>query len=206
MEDGMVKPTKKGTPQGGIVSPLIANIVLNHLDWRLEAHGFKFVRYADDFLVFCKSKRQAERALEIVTEIIEGDLGLNLSPEKTHITTFGGGFDFLGFYVSAFTIRMGAKAEERFKGKIRAITCRSHNLDAKTVVDLNRVIRGTVRYFSAVFTTGLGRFNALDQFIRRRIRCMRYKRIWMTDNARFLNKHIWNRGFTTCRDVYLSAR
>lgn len=205
MEDGMVKPTRKGTPQGGIVSPLIANVVLNHLDWRLEEHGFKFVRYADDFLVFCKSKRQAEKALEIVTEIIEGDLGLNLSPEKTHIATFGSGFNFLGFYVSAFTIRMGGKAEERFKGKIRDITCRSHNLDAEMVVDLNRVIRGTVRYFSAAFTTGLGRFNALDQFIRRRIRCMRYKRIWMTDNARFLNRHIWNRGFTTCRDVYLSA-
>jgi group II intron reverse transcriptase/maturase len=116
MEDGMVKPTRKGTPQGGIVSPLIANVVLNHLDWRLEEHGFKFVRYADDFLVFCKSKRQAEKALEIVTEIIEGDLGLNLSPEKTHIATFGSGFNFLGFYVSAFTIRMGGKAEERFKG------------------------------------------------------------------------------------------
>ncbi len=205
MEDGMVRPTKKGTPQGGIVSPLIANIVLNHLDWRLEAHGFEFVRYADDFLVFCKSKRQAEKALEIVTEIIEGDLGLNLSPEKTHITTFGSGFDFLGFYVSAFTIRMGEKAEERFKAKIKAITRRSYNLFTNVVVDLNRVIRGTVRFFCASFTTGLGRFNALDQFIRRRIRCMRYKRIWMTDNSRFLNRHIWNRGFISCRDVYLSA-
>jgi len=184
---------------------LIANIVLNHLDWRLEARGFKFVRYADDFLVFCKSKLQAEKALEIVTKIIKGDLGLNLSPEKTHITTFGRGFDFLGFYVSAFTIRMGGKAEERFKAKIKAITCRSHNLDVEVVVDLNRVIRGTVRYFCTPFTTGLGRFNALDQFIRRRIRSMRYKRIWMTDNSRFLNKHIRNRGFISCRDVYLSA-
>lgn len=205
MEDGRVRPTSKGTPQGGIVSPLIANIVLNHLDWRLEAQGFKFVRYADDFLVFCKSKRQAEKALEIVTEIIEGDLGLNLSPEKTHITTFGRGFDFLGFYVSAFTIRMGGKAEERFKAKIKTITRRSHNLDTNVVVDLNRVIRGTVRYFCASFTTGLGRFNALDKFIRRRIRCMRYKRIWRSDNRRFLNKHIRNRGFISCRDVYLSA-
>jgi group II intron reverse transcriptase/maturase len=205
MEAGEVKPTRKGTPQGGIVSPLIANIVLNHLDWRLETQGYKFVRYADDFLLFCKSKSQAEKALEIVTQIIEEDLGLNLSPEKTHITTFGSGFNFLGFYVSAFTIRMGDKAEVRFKNKIRDITSRSHNLDAKIVVDLNRVIRGTVRYFSASFTTGLRRFNALDQFIRRRIRCMRYKRIWMTDNQRFLNKHICNRGFLTCREVYLSA-
>ena len=135
MEDGRVRPTHKGTPQGGIVSPLIANVVLNHLDWCLEAQGLKFVRYADDFLVFCKSKRQAEKALESVTEIIEGDLGLTLSPEKTHIATFGSGFNFLGFYVSAFTIRMGDKAEERFKDKIKVITRRSHNLEANVVVD-----------------------------------------------------------------------
>lgn len=205
MEEGKVRPTVKGTPQGGIVSPLIANIVLDHLDWRLEALGYKFVRYADDFLVFCKSRRQAEKALEAVTKCIEDDLGLALSPEKTHITTFGSGFNFLGFYVSAFTIRMGAKAEERFKMKIKEITRRSNNLDAEVVVKLNRVIRGTVRYFAASFTTGLGRFNALDQFIRRRIRCMKYKRIWKTDNQRLLNRYIRRFGFISCREVYLSA-
>ncbi len=205
MEEGEVHPTTKGTPQGGIVSPLIANIVLDHLDWRLEKLGHKFVRYADDFLVFCKSHRQAEKALEAVTQIIEEDLGLSLSPEKTHITTFGSGFDFLGFYVSAFTIRMGGKAEERFKMKIKEITRRSSNLDSEVVVKLNRVVRGTVRYFAASFTTGLGRFNALDQFIRRRIRCMKYKRIWKTDNQRLQNRYIKRLGFISCRDVYLSA-
>jgi len=205
MEDGSVKPTRKGTPQGGGISPLISNVVLNHLDWCLERKGLKFVRYADDFLIFCKSKRQAEKARDFVTEIIERDLGLNLSPEKTHITTFGRGFDYLGFYVSAFTIRMSEKAEERFKDKIKDITRRSHNLEDDGVVDLNRVIRGTVRYFSTSFTTGLGHFNVLDQFIRRRIRCMRFKRISMPDNYRFINRHIFNRGFISCRDVYLGA-
>lgn len=205
MEEGEVRPTIKGTPQGGVVSPLLANIVLNQLDWRLEALGYKFVRYADDFLVCCKSKRQAEKALEAVTHCIEDDLGLTLSPEKTHITTFGKGFNFLGFYVSAFTIRMDGKAEERFKTKIKEITRRSNNLDAEVAVKLNRVIRGTVRYFAASFTTGLGRFNALDQFIRRRIRCMKYKRFWKTDNHRLLNRHIQRLGFISCREVYLSA-
>jgi group II intron reverse transcriptase/maturase len=205
MEEGEVRPTTKGTPQGGIVSPLIANIVLDHLDWRLEALGYKFVRYADDFLVFCKFRRQAQKALEAVTECIEEDLGLSLSPEKTHIATFGEGFNFLGFYVSAFTIRMGEKAEERFKTKIKEITRRSNNLDADVVMKLNRVIRGTVRYFAASFTTGLGRFNALDPFIRRRIRCMKYERIWRTDNQRLHNRHIYRLGFTSCRDVFLSA-
>jgi group II intron reverse transcriptase/maturase len=206
MEDGQLVPTRKGTPQGGVISPLLANIVLNHLDWRLEEQGFKFVRYADDFVVLCKSKRQAEKALEVVTECIEEDLGLTLSPEKTHITTFGSGFNFLGFYVSAFTIRMGGKAEERFKDKIRALTVRSHNLDAKVVMAVNRVIRGTVRYFGAVFATCLGQFNQLDGWIRKRIRCMRYKRIWRTDNRRLLNRRIQRIGFVTCREVYLSGR
>ena len=100
---------------------------------------------------------------------------------------------------------MGAKAEERFKMKIKEITRRSNNLDAEVVVKLNRVIRGTVRYFAAPFTTGLGRVNALDQFIRRRIRCMKYKRLWKTDNQRLLNRYIRRFGFNSCRDVYLSA-
>ncbi len=63
---GKLMPTRKGIPQGGVISPLLVNIVLNHLDWRLDVMGYKFVRYADDFVVLCKSKRQAEKALQAV--------------------------------------------------------------------------------------------------------------------------------------------
>jgi len=212
MEEGIVRPTRKGTPQGGstlqvsrLISPLLANIVLNHLDWRLEEKGYKFVRYADDFVVLTKTKRQVERALEVVTDCIENDLGLQLSPEKTHITTFGQGFKYLGFYVSAFTVRMGSKAEERFKDKIRKLTIRNRNLDASVVLAVNRVISGTVRYFGAAFATCLGQFNELDRWIRRRIRSMKYKRIWKTDNRRFKNKYIYRMGFVTCRKIYLKT-
>jgi len=205
MEDGKVLPTRKGTPQGGVISPLLANIVLNHLDWRLDELGYKFVRYADDFVVLCKTKRLAEKALQAVKVCIEEDLGLELSPEKTHITTFGQGFNFLGFYLSAFTIRMGEKAEERFKNKVREITKRHQNLSREVVIRLNQVIRGTVYYFGAGFATCLGQFNELDKWLRKRIRCMKYKRIWRTDNRRMRNKHIRKAGFLTCREVYLSA-
>ena len=184
---------------------MLANIVLNHLDWRLDEFGYKFVRYADDFVVLCKTKRQAEKALQAVTVCIEEELGLELSPDKTHTTTFGKGFNFLGFYLSANTIRMGSKAEDRFKDKVREITKRNHNLDQKVIVKLNQVIRGTVNYFGAGFATCLGQFNRLDKWIRKRIRCMKYKRIWMTDNRRLKNKHIRNAGFLTCREVYLRA-
>lgn len=68
MEDGVFKPTTRGTPQGGVISPLLANIVLNHLDWQLEANGVKFVRYADDFVVLCKSVDQTEKAHELVQD------------------------------------------------------------------------------------------------------------------------------------------
>jgi group II intron reverse transcriptase/maturase len=171
MEDGVWRPTRQGMPQGGVISPLLANIVLNQLDWRLEALGDKSLRYADDFVVLCTTKRQAEKALAAVTAWVEDELGMGLNPDKTHLTIFGQGFDFLGDHVTARTIRMGGKAEERFKMKIKERTRRSHNLDAAVVMKVNRVIRGTVRYFTAAFTTCLGQFNELDRWIRRRIRC-----------------------------------
>jgi len=206
MENDQILPTRKGTPQGGVISPLLANIVLNHLDWRLEALGYKFVRYADDFVVLCKTKRQAEKALDIVKQCIEEELGLQLSPEKTHISSMKDGFDFLGFSLSSYSIRMGAKAEERFKDKVRKITIRCHNLDQQVVIKLNQIIRGTVNYFGASFASSLSQFNVLDKWIRMRFRCMKYKRIWKTDNCRLKNKHIRRRGLLTCRMVYLSAR
>lgn len=204
IEDGHFKPTRKGTPQGGVISPLLANIVLNHLDWMLHAQGYHFVRYADDFLVVCKSKAQASKALLAVTHFIQQNLGLQLSPEKTRITTFGKGFDFLGFYISAYTIRMSHKAEQLFKMKLRAATVRSHNLDGNVVEHVNRIIRGTVNYFFTSFSSNLGQFNELDRWIRKRIRCMKFKRVWMTDNKRFKKRQIRRMGFITCRELCLA--
>jgi RNA-directed DNA polymerase len=172
MEEGEVRPTWQGTPQGGVISPLLANIVLNSLDWRLEALGYTFVRYADDFVVLCTTKRQAEKALQAVTAVVEDDLGLVLNPDNTPLTTFGQGCDFLGYQVTARTIRRGGKAEERFKMKIKECTRRSHHLDAEVVTRINRGIRGTVRSCATAFSTCLGQFHELDRWIRMRIRCM----------------------------------
>ena len=182
---------------------MVSAVDFNRIDWRLEEEGYKFVRYADDFVVLTKTRRQVERALEVVTDCIENDLGLQLSPEKTYITTFGQEFKYLGFYVSAFTVRMGNKAEDRFKDKIRKLTIRNRNLDANVVVAVNRVISGTVRYFGASFATCLGQFNEPDRWIRKRIHSMKYKRIRKTDNRRLKNKHIYRMGFVTCREIYL---
>lgn len=200
MEGTLLKPTRRGTPQGGVISPLLANIVLNYLDWTLHRHGFKFVRYADDFVVVCKSYRAAEKALELIRRVIEDELELTLHPEKTRIVPVRERFDFLGYRISSYTVRMGRKAEDRFKDKIRVKTCRHHNLDAEVIRKLNVLIRGTVNYFFTPFTTNLGQFNELDKWIRMRVRCMKYKRISRNDNKRCWNRHIRHLGLVGCRE------
>lgn len=184
MEDGVFKPTTVGTPQGGVISPLLANIVLNHLDWQLHNHGLRFVRYADDFVVLCQSRPQAEEALTLVTHVLE-QLGLSLSPEKTRITTYGKGYSFLGFVISRRSRNMRPKSVRKFQEKVRDITRRSKNLEASVVTKLNQVIRGTAHYFVTRWFTGRDSLRLLDSWIRRRLRCMKYKRFSLHDNRRF---------------------
>lgn len=182
MEDGVFKPTTIGTPQGGVISPLLANIVLNHLDWQLHEAGYRFARYADDFVVVCQTKRQAQEALTLVQHVLETDLGLKLSPEKTKITTFGKGYDFLGFTLSSRSRRMREKSVQKFKAKVRELTVRKTNLDAKAIGKLNAVIRGTANYFATSFATCRWMFQKLDSWIRMRLRAMKLKRKNYRDN------------------------
>ena len=183
MENGVFKPTSIGTPQGGVISPLLANIVLNQLDWRLEKAGYRFVRYADDFVVACKNRKQAEAALDLVEEIMT-DLGLALSPEKTKIASYGKGYEFLGFRLSSKSRTMRQKSLEKFKTKIRELTRRCHNLDARAIEKLNQVIRGTANFFATNFSTCIKLFQKLDKWIRMRVRCMKFKRKSEFDNYR----------------------
>jgi RNA-directed DNA polymerase len=183
MEDGVFKPTTVGTPQGGVISPLLANIVLNRLDWRLHEAGYRFARYADDFVVVCQSARQAQEALTVVGCVLK-DLGLSLSPEKTKITSFGKGYEFLGFFLSSRSRRMRAKSVQKFKAKVRELTIRKRNLDKEAVTKLNRVIRGTANYFAAEFSTCRWTFQKFDSWIRMRLRSMKLKRKNYNDNGK----------------------
>jgi group II intron reverse transcriptase/maturase len=202
MENGVFKPTTVGTPQGGVISPLLANIALNSLDWVLEMHGMHFVRYADDFVVLCDNHTQAEEALNLVQKHLQGKLGLNLSPEKTHIATFTKGFSFLGFDISSRSVTMRAKSVEKFKAKVRELTERSHNLDADLIVRLNRVIRGTANYFATLFSHNRKMFTELDKWIRVRLRSIKFKRKWKTDNRRLRLKHFRRLGLFSLRGFY----
>ena len=188
MENGVFKPTTIGTPQGGVISPLLANIVLNKLDWRLEQAGYRFVRYADDFVVVCKTKAQANAALELVAQIMT-ELGLCLSDEKTKIANYSKGYDFLGFRLSSQSRTMRAKSLEKFKTKIRMITRRCNNLDARVIKKLNQVIRGMANYFAAEFSTCIKLFQKLDRWIRMRVRSMKFKRKVSYDNYRLKKRY-----------------
>jgi group II intron reverse transcriptase/maturase len=199
MEDGVLRPTTVGTPQGGVISPLLANIALNFLDWHLARSGFRLVRYADDFVVLCRSARRAKEALLVVMQKLT-ELGLTLSPEKTRVTDFRRGFAFLGFEFRARSAQMRTKSVERFKDKIRQMTVRKHNLDAQVIVQLNAVIRGVARYFATSFSTVREQFRYLDAWLRMRVRCMKFKRKSVHDNWRLRIRHIRRLGLLFLTD------
>ena len=199
MDDGVIYPTTVGTPQGGVLSPLLANIALNVLDWELDEAGYRFVRYADDFVVLCRKAHQAEEAHSFVKRCVT-DLGLTLSPEKTKIAKFRDGFVFLGFEITHRARRMRKKSVEKFKTKIRDLTIRCRNLDARAVVKINSVIRGYANYFAVEFSTVTKQFQNLDHWTRKRIRMMKLKRISKRDNTKLMNKHIRNLGLVSLMD------
>ena len=189
MEEGVFKPTTVGTPQGGVISPLLANIVLNPLDWQLHKRGYRFVRYADDFVVLGQTRAQAEEALTLATQTLH-DIGLSLSAEKTPITTYGQGYSFLGFVLSSRSRRMRPKSERKFKDKVRELTIRSRNRDAQVIEKLNRVMRGTAPYFATRWSTVRWRFRELDAWLGRRVRCLKYKRFSYHHNRRLRWKQL----------------
>ncbi len=201
MEGGQLLPTRVGTPQGGVASPLLANIALNVLDWHLHQHGYRFVRYADDFVVLCQSEAEAKEALASIEPLLRDRLGLTLSPEKTKITRFPDGFAFLGFEISSWSVKMRAKSVENFKTKVRELTRRSHNLDAELIENLNRVIRGTANYFATPWSNCGDAYRRLDSWIRRRLRCMKYKRKSRLENVRFRLKHFRHMGLLSLSNV-----
>ena len=212
MEDGVFKPTTIGTPQGGVISPLLANVVLNHLDWQLHEAGYHFARYADDFVVVCQSVQQAQEALTLVKHVME-DMGLRLSPDKTEITTFGKGYEFLGFVLSSRSRRMRDKSVKKFKAKIRELTERKRNMDAEAIKKLNRVIRGTANFFATRFSTCRWEFQKLDSWIRMRLRCMKLKRKNYNDNGKLRVTYFRHKlgllsleQFCTFRDAHGQAR
>jgi group II intron reverse transcriptase/maturase len=206
LENGRLLATTRGTPQGGVISPLLANIVLNQLDWQLDKLGYRFARYADDFVILCKSRPEAEEALICATAAL-AQLGLSLSPEKTKVTTYGKGYSFLGFVLSSRSRRIRAKSLEKFKDNVRALTVRSHNFDLDVIERLNALIRGVGRYFATPFATNREQFHKLDSWVRMRLRAQKFKRKNSNDNGRIrIRTFVQVLGLLTLESLYVAAQ
>jgi RNA-directed DNA polymerase len=164
-----------GTPQGAVISPLLANIYLDPLDKAMAKAGYGMVRYADDFVVLCRSQAEAEAALGEIRAWVESH-GLTLHPEKTRIVDARekGGFDFLGYHFERGLRWPSARSEQRFRSAVRRKTHRNSGQSmAQIVADLNPILRGWYGYFKYSHWTI---FDPLDAWIRMRLRSILRKR------------------------------
>lgn len=176
LEEGVVRNQVAGTPQGGVISPLLANIYLHAFDREMTGRGYQVVRYADDLVVMCKLERKARRALEVVREILTKDLLLELNEEKTGIVSFREGFDFLGFRLHRRFKKPRAKSIDSFKDKVRYLTRRQQPRKVDQVIELlNPVIRGWGNYYRKGNWKELA--GELDAWIRMRLRSFIRKRV-----------------------------
>lgn len=175
MEGLAIWTPEGGTPQGAVISPLLANLYLDPLDHLMEQTGFEMVRYADDFVILCKSREEAQSALERVGEWT-APAGLVLHPEKTRLVdvTQRGGFDFLGYHFERGYKWPRKKSLEKFKNAIRDKTRRAngHSME-RIITDINRSLQGWFEYFKHSHATT---FPRLDGWIRMRLRSIKRKR------------------------------
>jgi RNA-directed DNA polymerase len=187
MEGGSWKPTLTGVPQGGVASPLWSNIFLTPFDRRMTAEGVRLTRWADDFVVLCQTREEAQRALAVAERVLRAELGVELHPQKTRIVHVSQGFEFLGYKVKQGTghrlpahKRRGRsnpqnlyaipreKSVKRFRDQIRALTRRQAPLKLRELIErINPVIRGWGTFYRKADVRRL--FHRLDGWIERRI-------------------------------------
>jgi RNA-directed DNA polymerase len=195
---GRLFPTERGTPQGGVVSPLLSNILLTPFDREMRLRGYQLTRYADDWVITCQSAGEARAAVEAARRILK-QLGVELHPQKTRIVHIRDGFEFLGYKIKrgkrklrlpASKIRSGIRAGalyaypreksiRRFMDQVRQRTKRNAPLTTQELIEnLNPLLRGWGEYFKRAHVRTL--FHRLDGWILRRIRSHRFKR-WRND-------------------------
>ena len=191
MENGVVCKTKEGSPQGGPLSPLLANIYLNEFDWEMCGRGVKTVRYADDIVVFAKSKRAAERLMESSRKYLEGKLKLKMNTEKSKVTSVFAveEFKFLGFCIgkngSGIYIRAHRKSLNKAKEKLKLLTKRNRGRNVRRVMAEEKVfIRGWLGYFPVADMKRT--MKSWDEWLRRRFRMYIWKQ-WKKPRTKVAN-------------------
>ncbi|MDY0404389.1 group II intron reverse transcriptase/maturase [Virgibacillus sp. 179-BFC.A HS] len=206
MEGELYEDTPQGAPQGGVLSPLLSNIYLHQLDQLMTKRGHRIVRFADDFIILCKSQKGATRVMKSVTKYLESGLGLTVHPTKTKVVHARyEPFTFLGYEFIGNIRRIDPKKEAKFKKRIKEITKRNQTVDIQILIEtkLNPYIRGWANYFrhGNVKT----KFKSWDAWIRRRLRMVqlrswRYvknlhrelrKKGWREENLRGIRMFAW---------------
>jgi RNA-directed DNA polymerase len=199
--DGLQEWTPEaGTPQGGCISPLLSNIYLNPLDHLMAEQGFEMVRYADDFVILCRSPEDAARALAVV-QAWTAEAGLTLHPEKTTIVDARvNGFDFLGYRFERGRRYPRAKSLKKFKDTIRAETRRTSGESLKAIIAaLNPKLRGWFAYFQQSYRTT---FPYLDGWIRMRLRSLLRRRLGLRGRGRGNDHQRWPNAFFAEQGLY----
>lgn len=194
MEGGSYHINDRGSPQGGVISPLLANIYLHPLDKSMTERGHRMTRYADDFVVCCKSAKGAERVMKSIIRLLEGELGLTVHPEKTKIVNaMEDTFVFLGHeFKPGFRVSPSSKAVRKFKERVKDITRRNQTVNVEQLIkkELNPYLRGWGNYFC--FGDVKWKFRSWDSWIRRRLRAVQL-RSWR--KVRKLHREMRRRGY-----------
>jgi RNA-directed DNA polymerase len=184
LPNGKYEPTCSGVPQGGPLSPLLANILLDDLDQELEKRGHSFARYADDFIILCRSPRAATRVLESITRFIERRLKLIVNQTKSRVCELCES-TFLGFTIVKNRTKWSTKSKKRFHARLREITKRTRGVSPSQVMEeLQLFVRGAMNYYTLGITYAEAR--ELDGWLRRRVRLYYWKQ-WGRPRARRRN-------------------
>jgi len=184
----------KGTPQGAVISPLLANIYLNKVDYAMRAKGYEMVRYADDFVILCRSEAEAQQALAAVKGMIE-KRGLTLHPEKTRIVDADerGGFDFLGYHFERGKLWPRKKSLNKLKDTLREKTKRTSGASMTSIIQsINKSLRGWFEYFKQSNKTT---FPEIDSWVRMRLRSILRKRRKRRGRGRGADHQRWPNAF-----------
>lgn len=182
------EPSNEGVPQGGPLSPLLSNIMLNELDKELEQRGHKFVRYADDFLILCKSKRGSERVMASITNFIEKKLYLKVNREKSQVSSIRG-IKFLGYSFYKLRgkcrLRVHPKSITKMKAKLKELTSRSNGWgNERRKESLSQYIKGWINYFKLADMKQI--LLRTDEWYRRRLRMVIWKQ-WKRTRTKMTN-------------------
>lgn len=182
---------EEGSPQGGVISPLIANIYLDDFDQFMKGRGHRIVRFADDILIFTRSKSAAHNALNVARSYLEGKLDLTVNEPKSHVVHSSKGVKYLGVEIHTGYTRIKREKVREFKAKVKKITGRNSPVNLKKVIaDLNPVIRGFAYYFR--IANCKTEYKALMQWIRRRLRA---KQLSLWKRAKRLHRRLRQLGY-----------